>query len=106
MQNSTTIAKHVRILNVTGLTSYQPLRALVDTALGAKSPPANTFPNTNIIQVALTPSINLLVRDAISQDDMTLLAGVRLVFPVEDVLEKIVVKNAATIALEIYFGEE
>lgn len=105
MQNSTTIAKHLRIVSVTGLTSYQTLRTLVDTILVLKTPPANVLPDTNIIQVAITPGGNLLVHDAITEDDFTLASGTRMVFPLEDALEKLVVKNAVTIVVEIYFGE-
>lgn len=105
MQSQQTIAKDIRIVSVTSTTSYQTLRALIDTALAAKSAPATTFPNTDVIQVAITPSANLLVRDSITQDDLTLGSGIRFVFPVEDCLEKIVVKNAATVLVEVYFGE-
>jgi len=95
-----TVATEFRLLNVTGLTSLQPLSKLVQTALDAKSAPADELPDKTLAEISLTPSADLLVGDPITGDTVTISA--RTTYPLSS-LEKISVKNAVTIGVEMYF---
>lgn len=99
-----TIARKYRIVNVTSTTTAQILGDLVRTAIAAKSAPANVLPSNDILQIAITSSANLEVRDTFTGDALTLASSTRLVLPSANVMDQITVKNAATVNVELFFG--
>lgn len=100
---NTTIAKDYRIVNVTSTTTRQPLRKLVDDVLAAAT---KTLPPGVIIQIALTASADTLISDPEYVNEMTLPGNVRTIYPVLDALNKICVKNDATINVEMFFDSK
>ena len=95
-----TYGSTLRIVNVTSLATSEPLHKLVATALAAMSP-AKSLPDGEVIQVALTPSADIEVADFEYGDEMTV--SERTLFPVENALEVLMLKNSATVNVEIYF---
>lgn len=100
----TAIFHNYRIVVVTSTTSAQVLKALIDAVVAGKSAPANVLPSNEILQMALTCSANMEFRDVFTGDLMTLTSGVRYVFPVINMADKVTVKNAGTIVCELFFG--
>lgn len=100
MTYAPTIADEVRIVNVTSTGTAQTLQALLDTALAAKSAPADTLPDKTLVQIALTPSADIAVSDPITQDEVTF--SDRTILPLFN-FDGVRIKNAATVSVELYY---
>jgi hypothetical protein len=98
------IASDIKIITITGTTAYQTLDQLVRVANAAKASPADFIPKNSVIQVVLVPNGTALLCDRFTEDSVTISAGTRYVYPVLDALNKLTLKNAVTVTLEIYYG--
>ena len=97
-----TTATLVRIVRVTSTTSYQSLKKLIEAQLATKNAPGNVLPAGQILEVRLTPSANLIVQDGYTRDDLTVASGDTKIFPAQDALTDLALKNNATVTVEIY----
>jgi hypothetical protein len=104
-------SQQIRILSVSSGASHSPLRTLINTrlaSLGKELPKEslNTWaPNLPIIGVAITPSADLLVADTEFGDEVTVTSGTRREYWVDNVIDKITLKNAVTVKVELFMGE-
>jgi len=105
MPRDVTFAEQLVIINITATGTATLLRTLIEGALAGKTGIAAVLPpNKPILQIVMTPSADLAVSDRVYKDDLTLVAGSRSVFPVENALEQLLLKNIATVSVEIYYG--
>lgn len=96
-----------RIINITSTTDAQTIDKLIRDRLATLSKSYPTDHNDNvlpILQIFITPSADIELRDVYYGDEMTVYADERHAIPVEDAPTKYSVKNAATINVELFFG--
>lgn len=103
--NNATIASLYRILTVTlPAATPQPLRTLINTALALKS---DVLPQNNIIQVILTPTGTITIKDHDFGDTLSIPAGTTKILPVSNVQDYLILTSLAgtTCTVEMFFGD-
>lgn len=99
-------ASLLRIYNLSSTTSAKTLRELLNSALAGKSGAAALLPRDScIMQIAITPSADIVLSDAITGDGYTVTAGTRVIFPTQRALESLKTLNTATVSLELYYDQ-
>jgi hypothetical protein len=91
---------HYRIASVTSTTTRTCLRELVNAVYTSKS---LTAPPGTVFKVRLTPSAAIEVSDAYIQDPVSISAMTE--FEIDNALNNLYLKNAATVAVEMHYGE-
>lgn len=91
-----------RIVNVTATVGGNILGDLVRAVIAGKAAPANALPTGELLRVDILPSASLEVRDIFTGDAMAITT--KLSLPVLDAMDKITVKNAATVSVELFYG--
>lgn len=100
--NSLRPAHDFRIITLTSTTTAQTLRKLINDRLATIT---KSLPTTgSIIRIGITCSANTEMRDGQFEEALTLSSSTRYVFDILDPLDKITLKNSATVTLEIYWG--
>jgi hypothetical protein len=98
------VASDVRILNVTSLAGVQTMRQLVNTALALKTGAAATLPTSGIAQIAITPAAAVTVGDVITGDGAPVAANTRVVYPLNQAIDRLTLTGAGVVSIEIYFA--
>ena len=95
-----TFASDIQIITLTSTTTAKTIKQLVAAA-------GRTLLNTNVIGVRiLPPSANVEVGDPKTTDKWTMATTSQpILYSLEDAHEKITLKNAATVTVEIFYGQ-
>lgn len=105
MNQQKQVADEIRIISILSTTTRTPIRTLIDVALAAKNPVLgwDDMPKGSVVKLVLIPGASVLVSDPQLVDETAITA--RTEYCVMDAHEKLCLKNAATVLVELHFGD-
>lgn len=101
------IAADVRILSITSTTAFQPIGKLITDTYAAKTPAlTDQLVRKEVIRLVITPSADVLIADVhnTTPDYITIANGVSRTFDLLNAHDKLLIKNSATVKVELYLG--
>jgi hypothetical protein len=101
------IAADVRIVSITSTTTAQPIGKLINDTYLAKTPAiVDALMNKEVIRMIITPSADVLINDIhnTTPDTITVASGVSKTFDLLNAHDKLMIKNSATVKVELYLG--
>lgn len=102
------MATDIDIVSITSTTTAQPIGKLIADAYAAKTPAVvwPVLPRREVRKIIITPSADVTIQDTrnTTPDQITIASGAAKTFDVLNAQDKLMIKNAATVKVEIYYG--
>ncbi len=101
------VSADVRIVAITSTTTAQPIGKLIADAYAAKTPAlANVLTSKEVRRMVITPSADVIISDTLNTtpDTITVASGISKTFDLLNAQDKLMIKNAATVKVELYLG--
>ena len=95
--------KDIRIVSITSTTTAQPIGKLINDRLTALS---QSLPEKiAVLRIVIKPGANVTIQDIKTTDEVAVLSGVEKEYPVLNAHEKLLIKGAGTVLVELYLGD-